>query len=187
MTLTVPPTQANHRPETRFVVLAFGVWSAAWIALLDGWPDRLVAAVFCVGLIVMARVDLREHRIPNRIVAAQLATLAAAGGIVQLTIGDAAIGRAALGAGVAFATFVVLRVITPTGIGMGDVKEALPLGFGLAWFSPLAVVPALLVAFIVNGLVCSWLLSTGRAHRDGRVAFGPSLTAGALIVLAVTT
>ena len=160
------------------LTLALGV--LAWFAIgpvVAAIPALYVAAVAPE----LTRIDLAEHRLPNRLVVPGLVVglLAAAGS--WLTTGVPPL--VPLVAGVAFGGVLFLLALTG-GMGMGDVKLAAVLGLasptvGVAIASPL-------VAFLLGGVVALVVLIVrGRGHR---IPFGPFLLAGyaaALVVAAL--
>ncbi len=138
------------------------------------WHHLLLLAI----LLAAAFVDLREHIIPNDLVLVGLLAWLPA---MLLFPYDGKSWLSALGGGAAaFALFYLLAVLVPGGMGMGDVKLALVMGLflGAGW-----VAMALMLAFILGGLVSGVLLATRRIARKGYIPFGPFLAAGGLITL----
>ncbi len=66
------------------------------------------------------------------------------------------------------------------GMGMGDVKLALCMGF----FLGAAVIPALFIGFITGALAGIVLLASGRSAKTA-IPFGPFLAFGAVVALAL--
>jgi leader peptidase (prepilin peptidase) / N-methyltransferase len=84
---------------------------------------------------------------------------------------------AALGAA---AFFVVARLLSGCGIGMGDVKLALLLGAGLGT----DVVPAIALGAFAAGVFGVLLLARrGASARRATIPYGPFLAAGAIVVV----
>ncbi|AWB86942.1 prepilin peptidase [Mycetocola zhujimingii] len=141
----------------------------------------------CIGVLALAvvtgelvRIDVAEHRLPNRIVLPLYPVVLLALAAEWAAGGTAPLPALASGAGV----FVFLLLLSIAGgMGMGDVKLGGVLGLCLG---------ALGVHWVAVGLVCAFLFgaiggaaallapSSGpaglRARR--RVAFGPFLLAG---------
>ena len=134
----------------------------------------LVAAAFCTVLVLIAAIDIERRIVPNRIVIpAALAVLAAQTALqpgLQWLL--AALGAAAL--------LLVLALVNPGGMGMGDVKLALLIGAGLGRAVPLALILGF-VAAIVPALVL--VARHGRAVRGKGIAFAPYLAFGAIATL----
>jgi len=80
------------------------------------------------------------------------------------------------GSGAALFLFVV-ALLWPGGMGLGDVKLALLLGFVLG----VEVIVAMFAAFLVGGLVGIGLLVVGKRSRKDRIPFGPFLALGGII------
>jgi len=161
------------------------VLSAMAVAAVLPWDasaDRWTAVVFVGGMLAVADVDGRLRRIPNRLVGLQFMTLIAVTAMGTAS-SSGSIARGLAGAVGAFAVFFTFRVLAPGGIGMGDVKESIPLGFGLAWFSVGALVFGIALGFVINGLAGAAMLVSGRASPKDKLPFGPSLAAGAMIAL----
>jgi leader peptidase (prepilin peptidase)/N-methyltransferase len=129
------------------------------------------AAVYVAALLVISVVDVRERRVPNRIV------LPAAAIVLALrTIGDPSPewALAALGA---FAFLLVPALVYPAGLGMGDVKLMLLLGAMLGR----DVLLALLVGFAAAALPSLVLLLGGR--RRTTLPMAPFLALGGVVAL----
>lgn len=85
------------------------------------------------------------------------------------------------GVGIGVGFFLFLWLVTKgQGIGLGDVKLMLPLGllFGLT-----GTLVLMLVAFVIGGVVGSYLLLMGRATPKTAVPFGPYLAGTAIVML----
>ena len=129
----------------------------------------------------MAVVDIREHRLPNRMVAVSLL------GCVVLTVAAAAITadigvlvRAAAASVVAVAAFAVAHIVG--GMGMGDVKYAAVTGWVLGTIGWWAVWWGHLLGFLAAGGVVVVGMVLSRMHRRTAVPFGPFMGLGSLLV-----
>ena len=91
---------------------------------------------------------------------------------------------ARLFAGFVSATFllVIVFITKGKGMGLGDVKLAIPVGYFLGY--PNAFV-WLYVSFLVGGLVAIILVVGRMAKLKGRIAFGPFLVIGLLITMVI--
>jgi leader peptidase (prepilin peptidase)/N-methyltransferase len=129
------------------------------------------AAVFVAALLAIATVDVRERRVPNRIV------LPAAALVLALrTLGDPS-PEWAIAALAAFALLLVPALMRPAGLGMGDVKLMLLLGAMLGRETLLA----LLVGLVAAALPSLVLLARGR--RGTTLPLAPFLALGGLVAL----
>ena len=81
--------------------------------------------------------------------------------------------------------YFVLALISPKGMGMGDVKFAAPLGLALGWFGWNVWVVGLAAGFIIGGVVSLIALLLRRVTLRGSIPFGPSMLAGALVAILV--
>lgn len=127
--------------------------------------------------------DAKTKRLPNKQVVQMY------GGTAGLLLLPAAIegmwaqyATALLGGAVMFAVYLALALINPRGMGMGDVKFAAPLGTALGWFGWGALLLGLAAGFLVGALVSIGLMFAGRATRDTKIPFGPSMFIGAGLV-----
>lgn len=144
--------------------------------------------LLAVAGVLLAVVDLQHRLLPNRVVLPSLAAGTALLLPPALTDGawDALL-RAVLGAGALFAVFLALALVSPGGLGMGDVKLAAVLGLYLGWLGWTAVVVGALAGFVVQALVALVLLATRRIGLRGELPFGPAMLAGAALVIIGTS
>jgi leader peptidase (prepilin peptidase)/N-methyltransferase len=148
-------------------------------------PAFLVLAAF--GML-LAAVDLRHRVLPNRVLLP-----AGVSGLLLLAGAAAAEGewprllRAGLGAVVLFAVFLVLALIAPSGLGMGDVKLAALLGLYLGWLGWDAVVLGGAAGFVAQAVLALVLLATRRVGLRGELPFGPAMLLAAGLALAWAT
>ncbi|WP_371419159.1 prepilin peptidase [Pseudarthrobacter sp. NamE5] len=145
-------------------------------------PAFLFLAVMGVQL---ARIDIAQHLLPNPLV-----ILLLAGGLLLLLppgpFDQQAedLLRAALGALILFAGYLVLGLISPGGIGMGDVKLAAPVGLYLGYLGWSQLLYGGLLGFILNGLVTVLILSRKCREKATEVAHGPTML-GALAAVSL--
>lgn len=146
-------------------------------------PSFIAALVYGVFLIVGAaliRIDVQEHRLPNRIVIPStvvLVVLVAAHAVASgrlAVLGEAVAGGVLLGG-----FYLCLRIANPDGLGGGDVKLAVLVGVFLGWHGWAALVVGAASAFVIGAVWAFALLVTHRAGRDERIAFGPWMMIGA--------
>ena len=134
-------------------------------------------AVVLAGLVATTvPVDLRERRIPTRVV-----HTAAVGVSVSVIVARVAQDRSMVGAaaGALFVggAFLVVHLLDPTGLGFGDVRLATVVCGAVGWsFGVSAAIAATAVAAVVAAV--------GGMVRRGGVPFAPILLAAALAVIA---
>jgi leader peptidase (prepilin peptidase) / N-methyltransferase len=140
--------------------------------------------LFFAVLVAVSVIDLEHFLVPNRIVyptvVASVPLLA-----VAALLGDDGdrFVRALLGALVAAGGLLVIHLISPRGMGMGDVKLAVLLGLYLGWLSLGHVLLGLLLGFVLGSVVGLALLATGLRGRKDHVPFAPFLAAGAVVAV----
>lgn len=133
---------------------------------------------------VLTLVDLAEKRLPNAVIFPTLGVVAVL--LVPPTWASGewiALLWAAAGAAAMFAVYFLLALVSPSAMGMGDVKLALVIGLVLSWFGLNAWLVGLLAAFVVGGLIAIVALLLRRVTLRGSIPFGPSMLAGAVIAL----
>ena len=178
----------RHPIAARYLMVELGV---AVLFALVGWrvgatwalPGHLV---FAWTLVVVAVIDGETRKIPNRLIypltPALLGLLVAAG----LLTGEPGWAlRALLGGIAAFAVLLGIALISPRGMGMGDVKLAAFIGIGLGYLSWGHVLLGIFGGFLVGGVVAILLLGSGRRGRKDMLPFGPYLAISALLSLLV--
>jgi leader peptidase (prepilin peptidase)/N-methyltransferase len=164
--------------------------SATLFALLAAriHPGLTLAAMCWLAAcaIPLTYIDAAVKRLPNLLTGS-----AFAGTTGLLLIASAAgdhwsiMGRCLLG-GVAFAAFcLVLLIVSPSGLGLGDVKLAASLGTALAWLSWTALIAGIFAGFSLAAVYGAALLMRGRANRKTKIPFGPFMIVGTFLVLLI--
>ncbi|MGN7147788.1 prepilin peptidase [Arthrobacter sp. SAFR-179] len=174
----VPRLQA--RITTAAVTAVASAAFAAHFGSALSLPAFLLLAVLGVQL---ARIDAALHLLPNPLVLMLLA-----GGLLLLLL-PGIFGkqsddflRAALGAVILFASYLILGLISPGGIGMGDVKLAAPVGLYLGYLGWGHILYGGLVGFVLNGIVTVIVLGRKGRNKATEVPHGPSML-GALMAV----
>jgi leader peptidase (prepilin peptidase) / N-methyltransferase len=160
-----------------------------FVLVVVGWGVSWPAPAFLVlsgaGLL-LAVIDLRHRLLPDRIVVPTLVAGAALLLVAAAAGGDwPALLRAVLGAATLFAVFLVLALISPSGLGMGDVKLAAVVGLFLGWLGWGAVLLGAMAGFVVQAVLALVLLALGRVRRDSDLPFGPAMLVGAALTMAL--
>jgi leader peptidase (prepilin peptidase)/N-methyltransferase len=179
---TGPGDIAVRRPV---VEVGTGLLLALVVLRFGLGPELPAFLLLAVVAVLLAVVDLQHHLLPDRVVlpgvvlgTALLAVAAAA------EPAWSALLRAVLGAAALFLVFLVLALVSPGGLGMGDVKLAALLGLYLGWVGWSAVLLGGLLAFAVQALVALVLLAARRVGRRGDLPFGPAMLLGAALAMA---
>ena len=84
---------------------------------------------------------------------------------------------------VTLAGFALLHVINASGMGLGDVKLAGPLGMLLGWISWNSVLWGVFLGFLTAAAWSIVLLLSRRATRSSHIAFGPFMLLGLWLAL----
>ena len=162
--------------------------------LADLWGHNPAAffLVLIAGLyyLVMATrltiIDIKHQLLPDRIVfpsAAIAGVLLLAASAFMLDGGTAL--RTVLGAVVMWALYVVLRLISPSSMGYGDVKLAFVLGLYLGFISWQALMWGTVLAFLLGAVWGLALIVTRKGTGKTQIPFGPFMLAGALVAMVV--
>ncbi len=174
------------------------VMLGSFIALgyrFESAPALLVVAylVYAAALITVSVVDIACFRLPDRIVLPALGLVLALVVAESLHAGHAQdILYALAGAAMYFTMLLVVHLISPAGMGFGDVKLAALLGLGLGWLGAsyvtafVLVVWALGVGALAASVVGMTLMAIQGLHRRTPIPFGPYLAFGALLVVLVS-
>jgi leader peptidase (prepilin peptidase) / N-methyltransferase len=163
-------------------VLTATIWALAVVRLGTSWI-LLAFLPFLWVLIALSLIDLETKLLPNAIVYPSVAA-----GIPLLALA-AALGpgespdflRGLLGMVAGTGVFFVIALISPAGMGMGDVKLAGLIGLFLAFLGWGRLVTAFFLAFLAGALVGIGLMIAGKAGRKTAIPFGPFMALGAIL------
>lgn len=136
--------------------------------------------------IALALIDLDVHKLPNVIVVPAYAVSAALFAAASILSGDFGplIGSGIAMAGL-FLLYLVMALVYPGGMGLGDVKLAGVLGIYLGWAGWGAVAVGAFSAFLLAGVFLIILIATKRAGRKSGIPFGPWMFAGAWLGIVI--
>lgn len=142
-------------------------------------------ALLAVGCTLIV-IDVRSHRLPDRIVLPTLASLLALV-ILDALVADGSERSLRAGAGLLIlgGFYALLRLISREGMGGGDVKLAAVIGLVLGWHGWQALAVGAASAFVLGALHAIVLMSLRRADRSTRIAFGPWMIIGAMLGILV--
>jgi leader peptidase (prepilin peptidase)/N-methyltransferase len=162
---------AWRRPGTACVVAV--VAPLAFVRF--GWTAHAFVVAFLLAVLVtLSVIDYERRILPNAIVLPAAVVVLAA----QIATEPGRTPEWLVAAFGAAGALLVLSLVNPAGMGMGDVKLAFLLGAALGGH----VVTALLI-----GSLCIWPVAVvlfirhGRAARRTAIAFGPFLGFGAIV------
>jgi leader peptidase (prepilin peptidase) / N-methyltransferase len=154
--------------------LGAAAFVAAGVALDLPALELARLSIFGVALGGAVAVDLAERRIPNRLVLPAAAVCAALSVAAGVRFED-------LAAGVAVVAFLLVFTLwRAESFGMGDVKFALLVVFGLNGDAAQGLLFGLALAALLGALI---ILRYGRAAGKRALPLAPFLAAGALVAL----
>lgn len=129
--------------------------------------------------VVLALIDLDTHTLPNAIVLpGYLVGAALLGAAGFLTADYAALGSAGIGLVSLFGLYLLMALLYPGGMGLGDVKLAGVLGLYLGYLGWGSLIVGTFAAFLLGGAFAIALLVSRRATRKSGIPFGPWMLAG---------
>lgn len=152
--------------------------AAPWAALAETLAWLWLAA----ASIALTIIDVEVKRLPNPIVYTSIGVVAAFLTLAAALTGDwASLGRAGLAALALGGFYLLVAVVVPGGMGLGDVKLAVLLGLALGWIGWPELAVGALAAFVLGAVFGLALLAVERRGRGVRIPFGPWMLAGAWV------
>lgn len=132
------------------------------------FPNVLLFSILCV-LLVLFVIDLKTFLLPDFFIVLL--------GVLVVLQGNVSFHGMFIGAGFLLALWIITR---GKGIGFGDVKLLIPIGF-LAGIQ--GTVSILFASFLVGAIFGIVLIVTGLATRKSAIPFGPFLAGAAMVIL----
>ncbi len=176
----VATSNDRHRSEPTMWPIAAGglVGGAAGLIGIGPHGAALVGPVLGALGVAAARTDLRHRRIPDRLVTIGALCAAVVAGTVEVLDGRRPGVTMLIGAGIAALPLLAVHLVTPAGIGFGDVKYAAVTGalLGAANLGLGSVAVALACLFAIGGVAAGWWPRTS-------IPFGACLAVSALLCL----
>jgi Type II secretory pathway, prepilin signal peptidase PulO and related peptidases len=161
--------------------------AALWVGIAQRFGTSWEVPAYCAlasGLLVLSLIDLDHFLLPNRVLypagflfGALLVLPAAIDGHWDLYL------RAVEGGAAAFAVFFLIHIVSPRGMGFGDVRLSFVLGLALGWLSWGHVFLGLFLGFLLGAVVGASLIAFKLRGRKDPVPFGPFMAAGALVAI----
>jgi leader peptidase (prepilin peptidase)/N-methyltransferase len=171
---------ARISPVYPVVELATGaLFAGVALRYHDPWAIVLLAP-FCGLLLALSVIDARTKKLPNRLVYPALLLSVGYLLVARLVGAEVDLLRSALGFLALGGGLLLVAIVAPAGMGMGDVKLAALIGLvlGSRGLAPVAVAAG--VGILLGGLAAIVALVAG-ASRKQALPFGPFLAAGALV------
>jgi leader peptidase (prepilin peptidase) / N-methyltransferase len=157
------------------------------VAVGGARPATLALAWAAGSAVVLGAVDLAAHRLPDRVVYPAVSVCTAALALDAAVLGSwPALLRAALAAVAAAATAALGWLVSPAGLGLGDVKLLGLLGLVLGWLGWGVLLAGVFLGLVAGSVVALVLLATRRAGLRTALPFGPPLLAGAVLAVALS-
>jgi leader peptidase (prepilin peptidase)/N-methyltransferase len=136
--------------------------------------DAAIGSFFCAMLVVLSAIDIDRRIVPNKIVLPAAVIVLAAQTAVHPSIEW-------LVAGLGASLFLFLAALAyPRGMGMGDVKLALLLGFAVGWTVPVALFLGMIAALVPSAVLFA---RHGSKARKMAIPFAPFLALGGILAL----
>lgn len=133
----------------------------------------------------LTKIDIREHRLPNPLVLPAF-PISLVGQIIASAISNQW-QKLTVALAWALVAFVVgLAANRWASLGMGDVKLISAISLALGWFSFLAPLVALVLAFVIAGVFVLALIALGKTSLGRSIALGPYLLAGFAVTQILT-
>lgn len=141
--------------------------------------------VLGAGLLALSVIDVEHRRLPVRVVYPTAALTIGFLALAAAADGDwARLGRALLCGAGAWAALAAVHLVSPRGLGWGDVRLAFVLGTALGWLGGWVAFLGFLLAFLA-GSVVGVALVVARHGRREPIPFGPFLALGTVAALFV--
>jgi leader peptidase (prepilin peptidase)/N-methyltransferase len=174
-------------PRLRIVVsvATAALFGAVGVRFAGDWalPAYLVLAA---SLLVVSIIDLEHYVIPNRVVYPTIAlALPLLAGAAALEHDWARFTHALIGGAVAWTLLLLVHLISPRGMGFGDVRLSFILGLYLGWLGAGHVALGMFLGFFLGSIAGIALVIVRRRSRKEAIPFGPFLAAGAMLAVLV--
>ncbi|HUF31704.1 MAG TPA: A24 family peptidase, partial [Acidimicrobiales bacterium] len=142
--------------------------------------------LFFAALLAVSLIDLEHYLVPNRIVFPTLAVAVPLLVVVAVVQGEwDRLGTALIGSLAASAVLLVINLIYPRGMGMGDVKLALLLGLFLGWIDLAHVALGVFLGFLLGAVGGVTLIALKVKSRKDHVPFAPFLAGGTFLAILI--
>jgi len=162
--------------------------TAAVLALLfvrfGGEPDVLAFGFLGALGVALSAIDIAVHRLPDRLTLPAYPVLVALLAVPAVTGHHSGALARALLAGVALALgYLLLAVLRPGQLGLGDVKLAGLAGLALGWLGWPTLVLGAALGFVLCAVASLALLAARRISLRSAICFGPFLLGGAMLAM----
>jgi leader peptidase (prepilin peptidase)/N-methyltransferase len=188
--LAGPPVRARVLARYGVAPPPLAVEAAAGLALAvtaaraaSAWQLAGLGWLMLCG-VTLAFIDAAIRRLPDPLTGAAFAGPLGFLTVAALTGGHPGqLGRAGIAAVVLCGFYLVLFIVRPSGMGLGDVKLAAGVGVALGWLGWQAVVAGTLITFVLAAVYGCALLLLHRASRTSQLPLGPFIVIGTLAAI----
>ena len=180
-----PParTMTATRLHIFTIVATVALFAGAGLRFGADWvvPGYLV---FFLCLVSISVIDSQRQIIPNYIVYPTIFVSVPLLALAALAEGEwDRFGHALLGATLAWLALFVIHMISPSGMGFGDVRLAFVLGLFLGWIGLSHVVTGLFLGVVIISVVGILLAVLRLKSLQEHIAFGPFLAVGSTLAV----
>ena len=181
----IPPvgTLADSLLDRVVIAVTMALFAGAALRFDGDWvvPAYLV---FFLCLVSITVIDFRLQIIPNRIVYPTIFASVPLLALAAMADGDwDRFGHAIMGATLAWAALLVIHLISPSGMGFGDVRLSFVLGLFLGWIGLSHVFTGLFLGVLFICAVGIVLAVLRLKSLQEHIAFGPFLAAGSTLAV----
>ncbi|MFI1199255.1 prepilin peptidase [Streptomyces sp. NPDC020883] len=179
-----PDCRAPYGPAAPPTAVATALACAALAATAGPRPELAAWLLMAPLAVLLTLVDRRVQRLPDVLTLPLAGTAAAAlGAVGWLTGATGSWLRALLGGLALAACYLLLHLLNPTGLGLGDVKLALGLGVALGWYGWPTLITGGTAGLLIGALYAALLLLSRRTDRKATLPLGPFMIIGAFCAL----
>jgi leader peptidase (prepilin peptidase)/N-methyltransferase len=181
-----PSCRARIGPYPLLTELAAALALAAVAARASSAWELAALAWLTLLAVPLAFIDMAVRRLPDPLTATAFAGTIALLAVAALTGHQPGhLGRAAIGAVALACFYLILAVIRPGGLGLGDAKLAASVGAVLGWIGWQALLSGTFAAFALAAVYGGVLLALHRASRTSHLPLGPFIVLGTLAAIAL--
>lgn len=151
-----------------------------WSVVLLGF----VVLAYLGFALVLSVIDIKQHRLPDKIVLPMYPILGLPLLAVHWIDGNNYLANKTGFAGMfLLGIYWLLRKLSRNALGFGDVKLAGVLGIIMGFFSPINLIWGTLITFVSAGLVSIFLTVSKKATLKTHIAFGPFMLLGTAVAM----
>jgi leader peptidase (prepilin peptidase) / N-methyltransferase len=161
-----------------------GLFAAAG-ALIEPLYAAVLVAAFLAVMLAVALIDARHRIVPNRIVYPALVIFLGAIVVGHFTGAGVDVVSGLIGLAAYSIPMLLVALVVPGGLGMGDVKLAALIGLVLGSMALSLVGVAAFLGIVGGGLGAVTAVAVLRYGRKQQIPFGPFLAGGAAVAALV--